>query len=308
MQNASRTIQTNGGDIVYWSNSTAQTTGNRGILISDSSTLDTRTAADRLAATHTTGGGMIVLGGGSTTATSAKGTTIPTGYALDYPSLPAGLMVGSFNAGVGHNANVRMFSGGGDVVWRGRATIGLNDLVIGISAFEGVIVNAGTTGDITLDGVAVGKSTAAGMDINGYRLGTASSSYLTVDGDILFTGSATGATNFNVGTQLGSSAGFPIILAATGAGTVTVRGATSGAAPDINLTDVQLLSGSGSVSVLADRAGGKITQGGTVSLKLGQTPSSVVTSSSASVLLRADVFEVTSTNGCLLYTSPSPRD
>ncbi len=303
LQNAARTIQTNGGDIVYWSNTGGATTGNRGILISDSSVIDSRTAADRTAATHTTGGGVIVLGGGSTTATSAKGTTIPTGYALNYTSVPSGLMIGSYNAGVGHNANVRMFSGGGDVVWRGRSTQNVATLTVGISAFEGVIVNAGTTGDITVDGVAVGNTTAAGMDIHGWRTGVANSSYLTVDGDILFTGSGTGATN-NVGTQLGSSVGFPIILAATGAGTVTIRGATSGTASDINITDVQLLSGLGSVSMLVDRAGGKLSIGGTnATAKLGQAASSVVTSSSASILLRADVFDVTSTNGVAINTT-----
>ncbi|MBM3825737.1 MAG: filamentous hemagglutinin N-terminal domain-containing protein, partial [Verrucomicrobia bacterium] len=224
---ASRTIQTNGGDIVFWSNSGAAASGNRGILISDSSVLDSRTAADRAATTHTTGGGMIVLGGGNTTETSAKGTTVPTGYALNYTSTPAGLMIGSYNSGVGHNANVRMFSGGGNVVWRGRSTQNVVNLTIGISAFEGVTVNAGTTGDITIDGEAVGNTIAAGMDIHGWRTGVASSSYLTVDGDILFTGSGTGATT-NLGTQLGSSAGFPVILAATGNGSVTVKGVTSG--------------------------------------------------------------------------------
>ncbi|MFZ9400246.1 MAG: beta strand repeat-containing protein, partial [Opitutales bacterium] len=303
-QNASTTVQTNGGDIVFWADSGGVGSGNRGILISDSSLLDSRTSADRTAATHTTGGGMIVLGGGSTTATSVKGTTIPTGYALNYTSVPAGLMIGSYNGAVGHNANVRMFSGGGDVVWRGRSTQNVANLTIGISAFEGVTVNAGTTGDITLDGVAVGNTTAAGMDIHGWRAGTASSSYLTVDGDILFTSSGTGATN-NVGTQLGSSAGFPIIVAATGAGTVTIKGLTSGTASDVNITDVQLLSGSGSVSVIVDRAGGKFSQGATASAKFGQAASSPVTASSASVLLRADVFDVTSTNGLAINTTGS---
>ncbi|MEN9652723.1 MAG: hypothetical protein RL303_443, partial [Verrucomicrobiota bacterium] len=302
LQNASLTMQTNGGDLVYWSNTGAATTGNRGILISDSSTLDTRTAADRLAATHTTGGGMIVLGGGSATATSAKGTTIPTGYALNYTNVPAGLMVGSYNGAVGHNANVRMFSGGGDVVWRGRSTQNIASLTIGISAFEGVVVNAGTTGDITLDGVAVGNNLAAGMDINGYRAGAATSSYLTVDGDILFTSSGTGATT-NIGAQLAASNGFPVILTATGAGTVTIKGTTSGTGPDVQLTDVQLLSGSGSVSVIVERAGGKFSQYGTASAKFGQTASSVVTSSSANILVQADVLDITSTNGLAINTT-----
>ena len=304
LQSAARTIQTNGGDIVYWSNSGAATTGNRGILISDSTTLDSRTDADRTATTHTSGGGVIILGGGSATATSAKGTIIPAGYALNYTSVPAGLMVGSYNGGVGHNANVRMFSGGGDVVWRGRSTQTVSGLTIGLIAFEGVIVNAGTTGNITVDGVAVGNTTtAAGMDINGYRTGVATSSYLTVNGDILFTGSGTGATN-NVGTQLGAAAGFPIIIAATGAGTVTIRGTTSGTASDINVTDVQLLSGSGSVSMLVDRAGGKISVAvANTTAKLGQAAGSAVTASSASILLRADVFDVTSTNGLAINTT-----
>ncbi|MFM9001124.1 MAG: beta strand repeat-containing protein, partial [Verrucomicrobiota bacterium] len=304
-QNASVTVQTNGGDIVYWADSGGVGSGNRGILISDSSVLDSRTAADRAATTHTTGGGTIVLGGGSTTATSAKGTTIPTGYALNYTGTPAGLMIGSYNAAVGHNANVRMYSGGGDVVWRGKSTQNVVNLTIGISAFEGVTVNAGTTGDITIDGVAVGNTTAAGMDIHGWRTGVASSSYLTVDGDILFTSSGTGATT-NVGTQLGSSAGFPIILAATGSGSVTVKGVTSGTFSDITITDVQFLSGSGSVSVLVDRAAGKLTIGGTnATAKLGQAAGSVVTSSSAAVLLSADVFDVNSTNGLAINTTGS---
>ena len=141
------------------------------------------------------------------------------------------------------------------------------------------------------------------MDINGYRTGVATSSYLTVNGDILFTGSGTGATN-NMGTQLGAAAGFPIIIAATGAGTVTIRGTTSGTASDINVTDVQLLSGSGSVSMLVDRAGGKISVAvANTTAKLGQAAGSAVTASSATILLRADVFDVTSTNGLAINTT-----
>ncbi len=302
LQNASRTIQTNGGDIVYWSNSSAATTGNRGILISDSTTLDSRTAADRAAATHTTSGGVIVLGGGSAMATSAKGTLIPTGYALNYTSVPAGLMIGSYNAGVGHNANVRMFSGGGDIVWRGRATLAVSSVNVGISAFEGVTVNAGVAGDITVDGVSVGASTWSGTVLHCWSAGTAASSYLTVDGDILLNGSGTGVANA-YGTQLDGTTGFPVVVAATGAGTVTVRGTGVGTRGDVYLGDVQLLSGSGQVSLLSDRAGGRLSVVGTnATARFGQAASSVVTASSAAVLLRGDVFDVTSTNGVAINT------
>ena len=71
-----RKIQTNGGDIILWSNSAGGATG--GTEIENYTFFDSRTNADRAAGTNTTGGGWIVVGGSISSAGAAVTTPLYT--------------------------------------------------------------------------------------------------------------------------------------------------------------------------------------------------------------------------------------
>ncbi|HVY07784.1 MAG TPA: filamentous hemagglutinin N-terminal domain-containing protein, partial [Burkholderiales bacterium] len=146
------TLQTNGGDITLWSNSGGATTG--GVYVKDSSTLDSRTAADRTAANTSTasGGGTITLGGGSATTTLASGTVVPTGSASSISGGSAAVVLGT-DSGLGHNAAVSFYSGGGNIAISGNNTTSvLLGVASGVNFYFGANLDAGSSGNISVTG------------------------------------------------------------------------------------------------------------------------------------------------------------
>jgi len=142
---------TNGGDITFWSDSDASGAGY--IYIQDRNNLDSRTNANRTSALISTasGGGTITLGGGNTSTTLASGTVVPTGFAVDNTSsVPGGVTLGYFN--VGHVSGINLYSGGGNIAVRGKTTSSWSSSSDGIATLEGLTMDAGASGNITLVG------------------------------------------------------------------------------------------------------------------------------------------------------------
>jgi len=135
-----------------WSDSDGSGSGY--IYIYDRAKFDTRTNSDRTSSLISTasGGGSITLGGGSASTTLASGTVVPSSYAIETTSTaPGGVTFGYFASG-GHNSGITFYSGGGNITVRGKSTSVWSSSSDGIAAIEGLTMDAGSTGNITLDG------------------------------------------------------------------------------------------------------------------------------------------------------------
>ncbi|MDQ2778272.1 MAG: filamentous hemagglutinin N-terminal domain-containing protein, partial [Pseudomonadota bacterium] len=193
---ASRTLRTNNGDLVLWSNS--GNSGNGSIQLGDSNTLNTANGA----ANQSSGGGRITLGGGLDTS---------TGFATSASN--AGITLGTSTS-----STTTMQSGGGDILLRGKSTASSGGYS-GIDIFSGVQMNAGQ-GAITMRGessagygvefsrtggspsrIVSAKQTGAAIDITGittkasehglvFDYGTVEEVLATGGGNIALTGSA----------------------------------------------------------------------------------------------------------------------
>jgi hypothetical protein len=187
---------TNGGDITFWSDSDAS--GGGYIYIQDRNNLDARTNANRTSSLISTasGGGTITLGGGNTSTTLASGTVVPTGFAADNTSsLPGGVSLGYFNAG--HVSGVNLYSGGGNITVRGKTTSVWGGESEGIAALEGLTMDAGAAGNITLEGQGgvSGASYSSGLYLNFWGSGTTVGSlFKTGNGNISITGTGAGSS------------------------------------------------------------------------------------------------------------------
>jgi autotransporter-associated beta strand protein len=295
-------ITTNGADITLWSNSGTNTTTASsvgGIQVNDNVVLDSRTAADRTASTHTTGGGAITLGGGSATGSTANGTTVPTGYAMNYSTTESGLILGSDTA-TSHVSGIRLLSGGGHISVSGRSNQAVGGNTLGIKTYEGLTVNAGTTGNITLNGLANSTGGSAGIDMQAFRITSTNtnaalaSSFTTANGAIVFTGSNT-STNGNGLQFAASSLTTGITLQATGTGSITLNGSiqmsTSG---DMFINNTNLLAANGNITLNANGLG-------TVSfntVNIGRLSGSSVSASSSNITVNANrpAFNASTTN------------
>lgn len=296
---ASKSIVTNGGDITLWSN----TDDNGGyIYINDGVTLDSRTSIDRgnSAISTANGGGAINLGGGSASATLASGTVVPTGYALENSSaLAGGIELGTY--GGSHNANISLYSGGGDVTVRGKSTSAYSTESNGIVAFEGLKVDTGTTGNIMIDGQGgSGSASYSGGIYLGFH-GTnnqASTLLRTGNGNITLTGTGSSATN-NRGVILNGGTSQQITVESTGTGTVTLTG--SGATQDNILFSSNILAASGAITITGTSAGSLLTDLAlnTIGFKSG----SHVTESTSNITLTDDSFSFASGKGLQLNTT-----
>jgi autotransporter-associated beta strand protein len=307
----SKTLRTNGGNIILWADSDASGAG--GIRIDDNVTIDSRTATDRSANTNTIGGGRIVLAGGldnggTTSGTSSlttgltSGDGIPDGYAVNSGSLAtqAGIVIGTSTTATGHDCSVSMLSGSGELRLHGLATNNTsnpNNGPTGIIAFEGYNLNSGTSGNIILLGnsspVLPGNYTV-GLDLAAWRTSTTTDNSVirTSNGNISLIGRGSGGTSGNFGIAIDGDANR-IIVAATGTGTITLDGLATETSPsDIRLTNVDLLAASGAINVIAKGTSGigiatwNIGNG----LFLGQKAGSLVTSSTSNVTLTTNAL------------------
>ncbi len=284
--------QTNGGDITLWSNAavnTATSTSKGGIYLENSVTLDSRTAADR-PGSHTTGGGAITLGGGSATTTTANGTTVPSGYALNYGTYAAGLILGSYSAAPAASANIAIYSGGGNISLRGRSTQVDLGGTYGIATYEGLNVDAGTTGNITIVGAAENPTittSSCGIDFQSYRNGKAPSKIKTANGTISITGTTTSTNAAGVNLSAFSDA-MRMTVEATGTGAINITGASQAgtSAGDIRLKYDNILAASGPITFTTTGTANYFNSyGGVV---IGAKASTDVTTSTSNVTISAN--------------------
>ncbi|MDD4911229.1 MAG: filamentous hemagglutinin N-terminal domain-containing protein, partial [Sideroxydans sp.] len=309
---ANANLVTNAGDITLWADSDASGAG--GIQVTDNRTLDSRTASDRTAGNTSTasGGGSITLAGGLDDGGAASGSNSldggllasdgrPDGYAVNLGSLNAqtGVLFGN-DTGVGHNAAINLYSGGGDIAIHGKATTLVGGGPVGVGAYQGLTVNAGTSGDLTLVGVsAVSGVVTLGMDLAAWRSNgyVASSTFTTANGNVLIVGRASGGTS-NFAMAIDGTSTNRDIFAATGTGSVTLDGQATGTSPtDIRLTGVDVLAASGNISLIGRSAGGLNISNwnGSNGVYLGAKAGSVVTSSTSNVLIEADAIATADT-------------
>jgi gliding motility-associated-like protein len=307
-------IKTNGGDITLWTDADANGTG--GVRVDDNSDFDSRTQTDRTANTHTTGGGNIILAGGLDDAGVASGTSslttnlvsadgYPDGYAVNSGSTitQTGIVLGTSTAATGHNSNITIFSGGGDVRLHGLASNNSTNAgngPTGLLFFHGYNINAGTNGNVVLLGNAnlTSGSWGIGLDFAAWRDGsayTANGLVKTTNGNIDVISRANGGSSGNLAIAIDGMGNNRNIFAATGSGNITIKGLATGTNPlDVRLTNVDLLASTGNISVV-----GEGTTGTSISstgwsigdgLFLGQKTGSLVTSATGNILLRTNVL------------------
>ncbi len=281
-------LLTNGGAITLDSNAAGAATG--GIYVLNGSVLDSRTNADRTAATNTTGGGAITLGGGADPS---------IGYAQNVFSSDAGILLGNWYAG-GQNANIAIKSGSGNITMNGKSTQSWNGLSVGIQAWEGVNMDAGTNGNIAITGISSWASGVAnwGMDLQAWRSGYASSLFKTTNGNLTLTGTGTGGVAANSGgtSLLAYSAATAITLEATGTGSVTLNGISDGAGSDLRLGYANVLAQSGAITLNGNRAGSLLATSNGYTNTLGYLAGSLVTASTSNIAINTDALSL---NGAL---------
>jgi hypothetical protein len=265
-----RSLQTNNGDIVLWTNTMNETPG--GIIIGDWTTLNSANGSTN----QTTGGGKIWIAGGS--AINADG--LPTGPA-NGGNTRSGVAIGSLSTGL---TTTSLYSGGGEIFINGESNAVSPD-GLGVTWTRTGICNSGN-GSITIKGEAKNASGAHGIELGAYGgsidvlAGGGSSSIpaISLEGKT--------ARNDFSGLQTGGNR-----MQATGAGGISIVtiANNSGTGPSNNL-GTALLTASGDIFISA-QGGTGLRYGGT----LGKLASSDVTSSSSNITLRAN--QITVNNG-----------
>jgi autotransporter-associated beta strand protein len=307
----SNNITSNAGNITLWAD--ADNNGAGGIMINDNVTIDSRTAADRTANTHTTGGGKITLAGGlddggtnAGTATLINGLVandnLPDGYAVNSGSaaVQTGIVIGTSTSALGHNANVNMYSGGGDIRLFGKTTANNNSNgPTGLLYFEGHNFNGGTNGNISMIGNATLTSGdwGLGIDFAAWRTNSysANSTIQTVNGNIQIIGRAANGTSGNVGLCIDGMGNNRHIFVTTGSGNITFNGlAANSGYLDMRFTNVDILSSSGTINLISEGLSGFSVGNYNIGngLFLGQKSGSLVTSSSSPINISCNKFDL----------------
>ncbi|MEZ6116553.1 MAG: filamentous hemagglutinin N-terminal domain-containing protein [Pirellulaceae bacterium] len=293
-------ITTDGGDVTLWSDS--DNSGQGGIHVQPNVSIDTRTAADRIAGTHTTGGGSIVIAGGlddagvsSGIGNGTAGDGTPDGYAVNLTGTRAGVHFGNNNS-VAHNTAINLFSGSGDILVNGKSTLIDGLFSFGVVAYQGYTFDGGQTGDITLNGNGSGAATAAGgFDMAAHRDDASGLSTIqTADGNIVLNGYSRNGTTENLAIAIDGAPTARVLIQATGSGNVTLRGDAVGTGPTaVRFGGLDLLAASGDIQVLGDNGGilsTVVVPGAT--LNLGSAAGTGVTSSTSDILLQSDDIQI----------------
>lgn len=286
-------IATNAGDITLWAN--FDDAGGY-VYLQSTTSLDSRTASDRSGSNTSTasGGGDIILGGGS------AGTTAPTGSALKNVNDIAGaVQLGTDQTG----AFVTIYSGGGDITMRGNSTVGdaSDDESSGIHTFEGITIDAGTSGDITMEGQGSNGWFANGVIISYGPGGVADTMIRTQDGDITLSGISNGGAFIeNIGLNFAVGFGRTGTIQATGTGSISISG--SGDDRDLGFQEnAHILAASGDIDFLAN--GGGPLQPYDDDFFIGYRAGTDVTASTSNINIQADNFSFDSGGGFEFNTS-----
>ncbi|MFM7090255.1 MAG: hypothetical protein ACKOZZ_05550, partial [Bacteroidota bacterium] len=240
---ANDTLQTNGGDIIFWSDSDNSQGSN--FSVADYIYMQ---AGNSLISK----GGDIILAGGPDT----NNDSIPDGYA--YCGVAG---VGGINLGpaTGTGTAVSLLSNGGDILIRGR-TAYTTDIRSGIVSQANVLINAGT-GRIDMEGVS---SVSHGIEFTWSATPNIAitSSYAGVGPAIRIAGGSTldvadgirliNANSGNVLIQSSSPTGGGILIegSQTSAGNTALR-----LANENSTSNIQLLSGNGDITIRAAPVG-----------------------------------------------------
>ena len=273
-------VQTNQGNITLWADSDA--TGGGDIRVRDKVTFNSANGST----TQNSGGGAITLAGGNTV--DADG--LPTGYAHAtitdaWGSVAAGgvqLGAYTFNTSPGYANSIRFYSGGGNIVIKGRATNGVPGIAwYGSNSASSVqLIDAGS-GTITLNGLA---STGHGIELCYY--GGTSCATMTSSSSATNAISITGTTASTTGW-----AGYQgtLTLIATGTGGISLNGTNGvgGTGRSINAGGLNLYALSGPISITGI--------GGTGIAVGGTWGKGTLASSSSNITLTADAFSWSAT-------------
>jgi len=293
---ANKTITTNGGDVIFWSDSDNDNSGS--ILLADNNTINTTNGNTT---SNLSGGGTIILAGGADDGSN-------DGTAND--GIPDGFAISSTEAGIRLKNNLSLNSGGGDIAIRGKSlntTSGWN--AVGLRQ-EGILSMNSGTGSISLIGES---SRAYGIELQaGFGTWTDPN-----NGTILIQSGATNGTAISLkGNGYGSygvlfNYGRAKTIAATGGGNIRIEGATTSDnyvgeySSDPTLWDIffgdntSILSSGGTILVDGSAEGIRTR----TRIALGEKTSSLVENSSSNIVLAADRFQIDGTPGTTISTT-----
>jgi VCBS repeat-containing protein len=236
IQAADRSITTDSGAIIFWSDSDANTDGY--INIGNNGSLN---SANGFTDSGLSGGGNITLAGGADD--GANGGTASDG-------IPDGFARSASNPGIELNTDntgdVSFYSGGGNVIMLGYSSNNESPTVTnnaGINQFGGLLVNAGT-GRIRMIGEGVNNY---GMNLNQASAAAALKLELisaATTGDAIFMRGVSGndlglVFNFSSNKQLKATAG----------GNITLEGVGGGASQGIFLQTIDVLATTGAITL-----------------------------------------------------------
>ena len=283
---ATKSITTNGGDVVLWSNSDNQS-ANGSIMLYAASSI-------------TTGGGHLWMAGGANSATPWNGLTVGDGYAVSGTTITGTGNAANFDKVGVFLEEATLSSGGGDIYIRGKTTTSRGLLVTGT-----VNVNAGS-GKIYIEGQAVGEGGGAGTgwhhsSTTAYRNGifTLTSSNAASDAIVWLSDATQSAGTGLIENGVGEGAGMAgtTSIVATGGGGISFT--SLGSLTKAGAYGVRLgyLSAQGGVLNLLGNSGAITLNTGTRSvgivnnlgsLTLGAKASTAVTASSSNITVISD--------------------
>lgn len=270
--NSMRSLQTNNGDIVLWTNTINENPG--GIIIGDWTTLNSANGSTN----QSTGGGKIWIAGGS--AVNSYG--LPTGPA-NGGGERCGVSLGSLSPG---STTTSIYSGGGSIYINGEsnATSGNG---LGVTWNRTGICHSGN-GVITITGEGKNTNGSHGVELGAYsgtvdiksNGGNIYTTAITIDGITASTSNIDFA-----GIRLPSGN-----IQATGSGGIILKGLAPNKGFYSGVVGMNVLAASGNI-LLSAEGGTGLFYGGT----LGKLAGSDVTSSSSNVTLRSNQITVNST-------------
>ena len=280
---ASKSIISNNGDITFWANSDGTANATEGDFVGIYNAVVINSANG--STTQSSGGGTITMAGGTTSQTLASGTIVPTAYAYsnrttNWGGLPPGGINFGFNtAANGQQNSLSIYSGGGDIVIKGKS----NSSSAGIQWFSGSagatqVIHSGA-GTILFDGLGT-STNAHGIELNSYASAvspsiTSSSSSNTA---IRFVGE-TSATADRAGFQ-----GAATIIANASGGGIEISGKTPSASTygAVESGGILTYALTGPITFIGSGSGG---------LKIGGTwGKGSLPSSSSNITIRSNVF------------------
>ena len=277
-----RSVQTNGGDIIFWADSDANSEGH--IAIGNNVTLNSVNGSTTVGLS---GGGAIVLAGGADD--GSNGGVASDGFPDGFASSSSG---NGIKLGTATENHTQMYSGGGDIIIKGFSNhdSATDPDEIGIWQIGSWTANSGN-GSIHIIGNSdkffgvnfVNTTTASttGPKLLSLISNKATGAAITISG----TSSASHGVVFNYDN--------PKEVLATGGGDISITGSGAGSDYGIFLQNQDILSSGGSISLDGGTRGIYVANAGT---RLGAKTGSSIANSISNITLTADAFNFTATS------------